>query len=457
MATRVQDSNVAAGTEPGGLSRRISVPMVAFPAHAALAFLVAQQGIATMYAAAVLLGVITMSFMSRRLDFVLAGLAYLAMSDVLWRMTDARVFYESGKYGLVIVAVVAGYRFQRGLRGSFLPLAFIAALVPSALLTISLLGFEGAREPLSFNLSGPLSLAVCAWFLGGLRTTWEQLRPILLVSLLPVTTIATIASRATFTSDDLVFTDASNFTTSGGFGPNQVSALLGLGALVCLVLILRERRPGWRLLEFALGFWFFAQSLLTFSRGGGFNLVVAGALLLLWELVRSAHKLRLLAIIVALGIGGILVFSRTDAFTEGSLKERFSETSTSNRGDIAASDLDLWRDNRFIGVGPGLAKFSRPEPRFFGVSPHTEFTRLLAEHGLLGLLSLVPLLWMIVARVLRAPTAWNQALTVTFVAWALSETTHAAMRLGAISFVFGLAFVTLISEPEPDPAGGVLP
>ena len=56
-------------------------------------------------------------------------------------------------------------------------------------------------------------------------------------------------------------------------------------------------------------------------------------------------------------------------------------------------DLDIFYDNLFIGVGPGQANILR-EKYGFGkkVAAHTEFSRMLAEHGILGLISLLILI-----------------------------------------------------------------
>ena len=66
---------------------------------------------------------------------------------------------------------------------------------------------------------------------------------------------------------------------------------------------------------------------------------------------------------------------------------------TTGREDIARADLEVWFDNPVLGVGPGVAKEYRAATFGRAAAAHTEFTRLLAEHGILGLVALIILYW----------------------------------------------------------------
>lgn len=402
--------------------------------------------LATLHAAVAVGAGLWIGATSRRIERVAMAAAYLAACDVLWRMTDARIFYETGKYAVAAVLLLGLFRIIRSTHRAVLPIAYFALLLPSALLTVQRLSVLGAREYLSFNLSGPLTLAISVVFFAQLRARWEELRRVFFALLSPIVAVATVATLGIFGAGEIEFTSASNFATSGGFGPNQVSALLGLGALLCLLLFLREDRIGLRLLEAGLGLWMFGQAVLTFSRGGAFNLIVAAGVVLVVGVVRSGRRIGSIIAIAVLAIGGVLVFTQLDQFTDGALEKRFADTETSNRGNLAQADLDLWEENRLAGVGPGIAAFERDEYRYIGVSPHTEFTRLLAEHGALGLLAIVLLAAIVLRGALSARSRWGQAVTLSLAAWAATQMTHAAMRISAGGFVFGLAMVVLVDE-----------
>jgi hypothetical protein len=90
---------------------------------------------------------------------------------------------------------------------------------------------------------------------------------------------------------------------------------------------------------------------------------------------------------------------------------------------------------RFQTDSPGMVTFSGAYK-----AAHTEYSRLLAEHGLLGLMALLLLGLMFLQAFRRAPTPYAKGLTLAFMVWALAEMCHAAMRIAAISFLFALPF-----------------
>jgi O-antigen ligase len=81
-----------------------------------------------------------------------------------------------------------------------------------------------------------------------------------------------------------------------------------------------------------------------------------------------------------------------------------------------------------------------------GIAAHTEYSRLLAEHGLLGLFAIILLFFMAIRAFWHAPTAQAKGLTVAFMGWSLIEMLHQAMRLAAISYFFALPLATLEDE-----------
>ena len=65
----------------------------------------------------------------------------------------------------------------------------------------------------------------------------------------------------------------------------------------------------------------------------------------------------------------------------------------SGRAKIMALDLEIFRDYPLMGVGPGAAHHLRWRYGYGQtVAAHSEFTRMLAEHGLFGAISLLSIL-----------------------------------------------------------------
>ena len=192
------------------------------------------------------------------------------------------------------------------------------------------------------------------------------------------------------------------------------------------------------------------QSFLTFSRGGIINLVVAlGAAFIF--LLRSPSKIvrPLFVLFIILVIIGTIVFPQLEELTGGALLARFTDLDPVSRIDLARMDIDLFQTNPIAGVGPGMSTLLRP--KLSNIASHTEYSRILAEHGLLGVLSFLILFILLIKTLFSTKSAMIQALMVASAGWAAVEMPHSAMRIVAISFMFGLAFVTFDLEDESPP------
>jgi hypothetical protein len=372
--------------------------------------------------------------------------AYITGAEVLWRMGDAGVFWEFGKYAAVAIFAIAILRFH-GLKGAGLPIVYLLLLLPSAILTLSNLGLEGARDQISFNLSGPLALMVCAWFFSQLKLTTEHLQKLFLIAIGPIVAIGAITLYGTLSAASIQWVDDSISTTSGGFGPNQVSNMLGLGALLAFMCI-RQGKVSLYLqpLLLAAVLAFGTLGALTFSRSGLYNAGVAAAVLLLFSIRDRASLVRAGLALVAIFLAvDSFILPRLDEFTGGAILTRFVDTNLTLRQELAVADLQIWGDNPVFGVGPGMASETR-ELLIGPVAAHTELSRLLAEHGIFGLLALLLLLFMSARNVRWAQTVAQKALVTAMIVWTLLFMLNSAMRLVAPAFVFGLTFARFLSE-----------
>jgi hypothetical protein len=409
-------------------------------AHVPLALLMeGSPGVSTAHAL-VTAAVALWAALEGRFTHVLWTATYICAAEVLWRMTGAQLFWEFGKYALAAVLLIAFVRLPDR-RLDLRVLLYFALLIPSAWLTISALSAGDARNELSFNLSGPLTLAISVSFFRNVTIPEDTLLRSFLAALAPVSGIAAIAARATWTGP-VRFTTASNFATSGGFGPVQVSFALGLGILLALLLAMCMRgRPWLRLAMLVLVAAFGIQSAMTFSRSGLYSAgfaVLAGSLFLLRDLRAVVRLVCAAAALLIVGAG--FLAPRLNETTGGALFARFRDTGLTGRDALALEDLRIWRENPVTGVGPGMAKRTRSAA--FGVrAAHTEYSRMAAEHGLLGLASLGLLAWVGFSQFQRLPRGAARAVGVALATWALLFMATDGMRLAATGFLFGLAFV----------------
>lgn len=411
--------------------------------HAVLALAMREVGIlSTLHALVVLSLGLWKALSSKELREVLPLSAYVVGSEVLWRMTKADIFWEYAKYALVLILIVALIK-QRKVVKAFLPILFFSLLLPSIFLTIDRLGFsETTREAISFNLSGPLSLAVCALVFMNTKLTDIDIRKMIWSIVYPVTGILTLAAVSTFTAEEINFVTESNFVTSGGYGPNQVSAILALASLLVLMLVFIKRQKGFGLIPLLLSLALITQSILTFSRGGIVNIGVTLVIVILQLLLRpekSTKQLFLLLLIII--FIAIFVIPRIEIFTAGALSDRYSELSTTGRTEILEADLDLFTRNPITGVGPGISPYLRLYGQ--GAAAHTEYSRLLAEHGVLGLGALLILFFLFIRSWWKAPGALSKAWVLALGSWALIAMANIAMRNASIGFMFGWALAEL--------------
>jgi hypothetical protein len=382
--------------------------------------------------------------------------AYIAGADVLWRMTAAPVPYELGKYAVSLVFLIALVRMGRRAVWRPLPIIYFALLLPSAVLVSAdqELSARMVMMRLSFNLSGPLCLCLSVWFFSQQSFRSKDLFKICLALIGPIIAMAVVTLVATRTATDLTFTNESNTITSGGFGPNQVSVVLGLGALVALLLsVHRDASNVVRLICALLVLFFAAQSAMTFSRGGLYSATLAfaaGAPFLLAH--RRIRRVLIPLSVVIVGAAAWVVLPQLDDFTDGMLEERFADVQATNRRELMVNDIQIWFDHPALGVGPGMVTEFRSEKAGAG---HTEFTRLLAEHGTFGLVALGALLLMSLRILLASGDSMSRGYRIIFVAWALVSMLHAAMRIAAFGFIFGLAHATILMAYQRSREGNV--
>jgi hypothetical protein len=396
--------------------------------------------LATVHFVGVLI-VVAVVLAERRPERLAQTAAYVACCDVLWRMTSASAPYEIAKY-LFALLCLAGFLRVRSPRRVGVPLLFLVLLIPSAVLTVSIAGIAGARDPISFNLSGPFALVAGVLFFSQFELVRASVSGVVVAALGPIAAVAAIASASTVGVGPSAFSDASNFATSGGFGPNQVSALLGLGALLALALAMLDR---FGVVAMAMAIWFLAQAALTFSRGGVTNVFV-GLVVALYLLARAKQvSIRgALALILLVAIAGFGIVPRLQARTGGQLVARFGKFSNDGRTEIAQSDLQAWYSHPLLGVGVGQSSAEHERELGQRSAPHTEFSRLLAEHGAFGATAILCLVVMAVGCVRRQPSRWGRPWAGALLAWSLTEMAHSDMRICATAFVFGIAACRIV-------------
>lgn len=387
---------------------------------------------------------------ARRVDVAAFACCYAAGGEVLWRMTGAKIPWESGKYvtsAILLVSIVRSTRW----RPPALPTIYFILLIPSILLVITMSDLGRIRRDLSFNLSGPFSLLIIAWFFSGLEMRRSEVLCLFKVLVGPLAGIAAIALFMTVSAVNLRFGHESLKVTSGGFGPNQVSSVLGLGCLLC-ILHLFERGLGIRrkLQMFLVACFFAIHSALTFSRSGLYFAAIGMVFAMFCTFGNVMRFLKITFVCVAvLATAYHLILPRLDASTNGALLKRFADTDSTGRDQLMVADLQVWLDHPLFGVGPGQSRHAHYKLGHGGaLATHSEYARLLAEHGLFGLISLVLLLIMGIRNLLRARRSHAVGLLLPVVVWGHLFLVTNAARLVSPFALIGLTFATLTAEHD---------
>ncbi len=395
--------------------------------------------------------------------------AYLALWDVMHRATSKHGLYlpwEIGKFTLGYFMVLGLLISPQSRRLLFFPIVMFVLLLPSAFANYSLYGsFEEFRQELSFNVAGPLAMALASAYFYRKQFSLRMVRSLLFWLLLPVIVLWININLRMPDFSEIKWELQANFQTSGGFGPNQVAMLFAFGVMLLLIsYFLRLRILRFPYVELLLSGGFLFNSLLTFSRGG-ILLNTLQTILLYWSSVRSGLIKMRTSVFALLGVTLViyLSFSFVMDVTGGAIEQRFlqglkDETedkhideerrwarATSGRTIVIISDLLIFSKNPLVGVGPGIARLVRSEYVNIEmreiIAAHSEPSRLLAEHGLLGLAALllfIALPWRYY-RTLSNP--YNKLLFIAFMSFAGFFFFHSAMRTGAIAIAYALAFI----------------
>jgi hypothetical protein len=378
--------------------------------------------------------------------------AYITGSEVLLRMTGGNISYEFSKYGVMIFLFIGMY--YSGLSKGATPYwLFLLLLIPSVVISTFVLDFDtNIRKTIAFNISGPVCLALASLYTYRRKIALEQVNSILLSAGLPIISCMVYLTLYTPNVRDVVTGTQSNFETSGGYGPNQVATFMGLGMFIFFSRIILESRSKFLLvINMIVALNITYRGMLTFSRGGmitGFMMIV---LLLVFLYFKSNYrgKVKLNYIIVFVTLAMMATWSYTSFQTGGLIDKRYAnqdakgrakEDNFTGREDIAKNEIDLFLRNPIFGVGVGKGAEAREEETGVKVLSHDEITRMLAEHGTLGILGL--LILFITPLVLYLENKFNMFL-LCFVAFWFLTINHAAMRTAAPAFVYSLSLLNV--------------
>jgi hypothetical protein len=377
-------------------------------------------------------------------------------SEVVLRMTNGNPIYEFSKYGVMIFMLLGIY--YSGVSKNAVPFwIYILLLLPGLVIGYySLEGIESIKNAISFNISGPLCLGLCALYCYTRRITFKQLNELLLLVGLPIISCSIYLYLYTPELKDVLIGTGSNFATSGGFGPNQVATILGLGMFIFFSrLIFFSPNTLLFVINTVVAVELSYRGLITFSRGGIVTSLLMLIVLILVTYVKISAKARIkmnyILLVLLLGMAGTWVFSSSQ--TNGLINKRYANQDINGRvkqdrftgrEELAKDEFAAFLAAPVFGLGVGKIAEDRQKKTGDLVVSHNELTRTIGEHGAFGIFALLILFSMPLFIFFR--NTYNIYI-ISFVVFWLLTINHAAMRLAAPAFIYALSLLDVYVPP----------
>ena len=116
------------------------------------------------------------------------------------------------------------------------------------------------------------------------------------------------------------------------------------------------------------------------------------------------------------------------------------------REQIIGTEIQMFLENPLLGIGVGKNKEYREEATGISAASHNEISRLLAEHGTLGIFAFLILFF--TPLILYIDNKSHLYLLSFFIFWLLTIN-HAAMRLAAPAFIYSLSLLKVYTIEKP--------
>lgn len=390
---------------------------------------------------------------------VLFVAAYIVGSEVFLRMTGGNILYELSKYAVMVFMVLGMY--YSGFSKNAIPFwIYLLLLLPGVLIATETLNLQtDVRKAIAFNISGPACLGIAAIYTYNRKIALSQLNGIMLALGLPIVTTTFYLILYTPNLKEILVGTGSNAETSGGFGPNQVATLMGIGMFVFFSRLLFESKSK---LMYAINlivlFNITYRGLVTFSRGGmitGFIMIVM-LLGYIYLNTKSEARYNLTRFFVFIAVASFVTWLYTSNQTGGLINKRYAnqdaagrtkESQLTGREDIWNGEIDDFLDNPVFGIGVAKALEIREEKSGgLIIASHSEVSRTLAEHGTMGIIALMIVFFTPVFLFLDNR---QHLYMFCFLFFWLLTINHAAMRIAAPAFVYSLSLLKVYLDEKP--------
>lgn len=199
------------------------------------------------------------------------------------------------------------------------------------------------------------------------------------------------------------------------------------------------------------------RGLVTFSRGGMLTSFFMIIILLYFTYSKVGNnaksKINYLILFLSITMAGVWIYSQQQ--TGGLLNKRYAnqdsagrvkESQFTGREEVASQEINLFLQSPIFGVGAGRSAQLRLEQNGGErVLSHSEITRMISEHGMLGIIGLMILLFTPI--ILKLDNSHNIYLFCFVVFWLLTIN-HAAMRMAMPAYIYSLSLLKVVMNEE---------
>ncbi len=393
--------------------------------------------------------------------YVLLACAYFTGAEVFFRMTKAFIFYETGKYAIMFFSVLG--IFYLGFKKNAFPyVLYLVLLLPGVLVSYDSISYDtNFRTAVLFNLSGPLCLSLASIYIFGRTITLKQFLKVLDYTIYPLISMTIYIVLYSPDIREVITNTASNSAVSGGYGPNQVATVLGLGVFILLSRLIIPYKNA--LIQMAMMFFLGLmgyRALLTFSRGGVLVAVLMSVvfIIIVYFSTSLKNKAKITLKMTGVIMATLAIWTFTIFQTGGLIENRYSNEDalgrekddvTTGRVDLLTTEIEAFKKSPILGVGVGQVKTYFETELGIELPTHNEISRMLSEHGLFGIFALLILI--------SAPmiTKINGRKNIYFypflIFWGLTIA-HSSMRIAAPAFIYALCLLNIDYAPKKKPA-----
>src|SRR5690606_1446765 len=260
---------------------------------------------------------------------------------------------------------------------------------------------------------------------------------------------------------EIITSTASNSAVSGGYGPNQVATVLGLGIFLLLTRLIIPYKNS--LVQWTMMFFMILMSyraLLTFSRGGVLVAIVMSVvfIVIFYFSTNLKNKAKISLKMIGLFVVAMAIWFFTVLQTGGLIGNRYANEDalgrekddiTTGRVGLLETEIDAVKKSPILGVGVGRVKTYLEAELGIELPSHNELSRMLSEHGLFGIFALLILLFSPLI------TKMNGRKNIYFypfiIFWGLTIA-HSSMRIAAPAFIYALCLLNLDYAPKKNTA-----